>query len=99
MQTCEEAYDECKKEGSFRELEEVNIETIRNKLKNAMEIKFNTKISGVDKNSHLTMQGNKLNTLEITFKDDNSELVMENPLAHDKPKLMLSYSFVSVGSC
>ncbi|MBS3121499.1 hypothetical protein J4434_01265 [Candidatus Woesearchaeota archaeon] len=39
------------------------------------------------------MDGDELKTLDITFKDDNSELVMENPLAHDKPQYKYADEF------
>ncbi len=60
-------------------------------FKNAVQIKFNAKIPDVDKNSHLTMQGNNLKTLDITFKN-NEQLIIENPLAHDKPQY--KYQFI-----
>ncbi|MBS3121502.1 hypothetical protein J4434_01280 [Candidatus Woesearchaeota archaeon] len=61
-------------------------------MQNAAQIKFNIKLPDVDKNSHLTMDGDKLKTLEITFKN-TEQLIMENPLAHDKPQYKYADEF------
>ena len=49
-------------------------------LKQSMKEKFNVEIPDVDSGTNLEMQNGNLKSLNINFKNDNSQLIIPNPL-------------------